>query len=136
MNISPVKVYPYGTMITKVYDTRTQAKREQILLNMALNQAADKADLNTTERLAINKAFFPDGNGLVVFPKGKTSADFVYYPIDKRYDEFESETSELKIPENIKQHSITWSQKSDKGSFQENLDRALKKLYLELNGNL
>ncbi|MBE7704926.1 MAG: hypothetical protein E7Z90_03820 [Cyanobacteria bacterium SIG29] len=102
---------------------------ENAELKIALQQAADNADLNLTERLAINKKFFPDGDGFDTTPKYDDILEITtYYKKDSdEKDNFNEEALELALRTTDGVVKDTHRQ-SSKSSFQTNLENALKKL--------
>ena len=103
---------------------------ENVELRTALSQAVDAANLNVSERAALNHAFY---NGEQVFPlfkKGEQIASINYFHKNGEIgvnDSFTKEVMSIKVPEDVsivKEKYMT----SQKGNFQANLDNALKKL--------
>ena len=73
-------------------------------LRACLDKAVEDANLNVTERLALNKTFFPKGGGFNLFPEGKPVYDFNYYITPNNLlenDEFVAEAEELTFPEHV-----------------------------------
>ncbi len=95
---------------------------------MYLQYAVDKANLNVSERLAINEAFYPNGGGFDLFQKGAEEANAVIYSngANDFQDTFTRELLEIEIPDGIAFKVRT--QKSAKGNFETNLAMAISKL--------
>ena len=95
---------------------------------MYLQYAIDKADLNVSERLAINEAFYPNGGGFDLFQKDKSEAEVILYKNgkDDEQDEFTKELIQIEVPKNVSFNIKT--QTSQKGNFETNLTNALNKL--------
>ena len=97
---------------------------ENAELRATLEKAVEDANLNVTERMALNKKFFPNGDGFKLFPTDTNYCEFNFYlkkgsPVT---DEF-VKAAESVIPE----YQISYSQ---------NLQNALKKLKRVLEGNI
>ena len=118
-------------------EPREDRALENVELKTALEQAADKANLNVTERMALNKKFYPNGGGFSLFPKDSNFGQYTFYykKGSSDSDEFIKEVQSVKIPENICRikQSIY---KSSKNSYEQNLQNALKKLKRVLQGNI
>ncbi len=131
MNINGVKEIPAGLLKWKPDPGMTI---ENVELRAMLDKAVDDAKLNVTERMALNKRFFPNGGGFELFPKNVRVPQFNYFhkPGELVKDSFTREVQALEIPEDvsrIKEYML----KSSKGNFRANLDNALKKLKKVLN---
>lgn len=127
------KVIPMGL----IKGSNPRQTIENVELRATLEKAVEDAKLNVTERMALNKKFFPNGGGFNLFPEGIRVPKFntFYRPGQVEADAFTKEVQAIKIPEDIclkKEHIM----KSSKGNFQANLDNALKKLRKVLNGNI
>ena len=99
-------------------------------LRIALEQAVDAANLNLTERMAINKQFFPNGDGFKLVPPDTDVVEITTYykKDDTELDDFAAEAMQIAgesgndlVRETVKH--------SEKGNFQTNLDNALAKLF-------
>ncbi len=134
MNVKGVaEVIPMG--LIKGYNPKQTI--ENVELRATLEKAVEDAKLNVTERMALNKKFFPNGGGFNLFPDNIEIPHFniFYKPGQSDIDSFTKEVFSVKIPENIcrrKSHIL----KSSKGNFQANFDNALKKLKKVLDGNI
>lgn len=110
---------------------------ENVELRATLEQAVEKANLNVTERMALNKKFFPNGGGFKLFPTDTNYGEFNLY-LKKgtpATDEFVKAAESVEIPEHIcriKQHVY----RSSKSSYSQNLQNALNKLKRVLQGNI
>ena len=125
MKVSAIEI-PSGLIKKPVDRSQTIENAE---LRIALEQAVDAADLNLTERLALNKEFFPQGNGFKIIPPNEDILELTtFITEDGVQDEFSEEAWEIAMrnPDGIYKVTIA---KSDKNSFQTNLDNALEKLY-------
>lgn len=125
MKVSAIEI-PSGLIKKPVDRSQTIENAE---LRIALEQAVDAADLNLTERLALNKEFFPQGNGFKIIPPNEDILELTtFITEDGVQDEFSEEACEIAMrnPDGIYKVTIA---KSDKNSFQTNLDNALEKLY-------
>ena len=93
-----------------------------------LQYAVNKANLNVSERLAINEAFYPNGGGFDLFQKGAEEANAVIYSngTNDFQDTFTRELLKMKVPDGVAYRVKT--QKSDKGNFETNLAMAISKL--------
>lgn len=94
-----------------------------------LENAADKAGLNVTERLALNKMFYPNGGGFKLFPDVPVQTINIFYKRNSNpeADEFIRETKELKFPNRVCR--VQWNERLSKNdSFHTNLNNALKKM--------
>ncbi len=134
MTISSITEIPLG-LIRKPQDPRLTI--ENVELRAVLDKAVNDAGLNVTERMALNKKFFPNGGGFELFPKEARVARFntFYRPGQEYQDSFTREVEAVKLPEDVcmRQERIM---RSKKGNFQANLDNALKKLGKVLKGNV
>ena len=110
---------------------------ENAELRATLEQAADKANLNVTERMAINKKFYPNGGGFRLFPTDTNLCEYtLYYKKGcPDTDEFIKQTQSLKIPENICRIKQS-VHRSSKNCYEKNLENAIKKLKQVLKGNI
>ena len=110
---------------------------DNIDLRVSLEKAVEDANLNVTERLALNEKFFPNGGGFNLFPKNEPiPKNTMYYkPGVPPNDSFTRKAESIKIPKhiNIINEIII---KSSKSNFQTNLEHALKKLKRVLQGNI
>ncbi len=98
---------------------------ENAELRATLEKAVEDANLNVTERMALNKKFFPHGDGFKLFPTDTNYGEFNFYlkkgsPVT---DEFIKAAETITIPEYQR-------------SYSQNLQNALKKLKRVLQGNL
>lgn len=126
MKVVPIES-PAG-LIRKPVDRNNSVENKE--LRIALEQAVDAADLNLTERMAINKQFFPKGDGFKLVPPDTDVIEITtYYKKDEtELDDFAQEAMQIAaasgndlVHEAVKQ--------SKKGNFQTNLESALSKLY-------
>ncbi len=125
MEVSAIEI-PSG-LIKAPTDRRKTVENSE--LRIALEQAVDVADLNLTERLAINKEFFPHGDGFRVAPLTEDILELTtFYTVDGEDDKFNEEARRIAMrnSDGIYRETIKKSQKS---SFQTNLENALNKLY-------
>lgn len=103
-----------------------------------MKKAADDANLNVTERLALNHKFFAKGGGFELFPQHIQVPQLNHFynsSTDNFDDSFTKEVAKLEIPEHISRIKNNFK-KSSKGNFQTNLDNALKKLKKVLDNNI
>ncbi len=131
MEVSAIEI-PSG-LIRKPVDRRDTIENAE--LRIALEQAVDSADLNLTERLAINKEFFPHGDGFRVAPLTEDILELTtFYTADGEDDKFNEEARQLAIKNSDGVYKET-IKKSNKSSFQTNLENALDKLYKVFKGS-
>ncbi len=107
------------------------ANLDNIELRVTLEKAVEDADLNVTERAALNHKFFPHGDGFKLFPLDKDTAEFSIYKKDdddKFDDPFSRELKEIKCPEHVTTIDAQTCY-SKQGNYLQNLNNALKKLY-------
>ena len=104
---------------------------DNVELRVTLQKAVDDADLNVSERMALNKKFFPNGGGVPLCKKGAKEVYITTFHKPGKTlsdDEFAKECDAIddKLPENVD----IWEKfsKSKKGNYKTNLDNALKKL--------
>ena len=126
-----MKVVPIETasgLIRKPLDRSATLENKE--LRIALEQAVEVANLNLTERLAINKQFFPKGDGFKVVPLDKDVLEITtYYKKDEaEFDDFAQEAMKIAIDNGNGLIKET-VKPSKKGNFQTNLDNALAKLF-------
>ncbi len=126
-----MKVVPIETasgLIKKPTDRRQSIENAE--LRIALEQAVDVAGLNLTEKLALNKEFFPKGDGFKITPLEEDVIEITtYYKKDEaEFDDFAEEAMKIAI-ENGNGLIKETVKKSKKGNFQTNLDNALAKMY-------
>ncbi len=134
MSVQPVNVIVFPKGLIK---GRSQSI-DNIDLRVSLEKAVNDADLNVTERMALNEKFFPNGGGFELFPKGKENCQFSLYPKSDKLDEkdvFLKEINEVNIPDDIA-YSETLIIPSKEGTFNKNLENALKKLSEALKGKI
>ena len=125
MKVSAIEI-PSGLIKKPIDRSQTLENAE---LRIALEQAVDAADLNLTERLALNKEFFPEGNGFKIIPPNEDILEITtYITKDGEEDKFSKEAAEIAMNNSDGIYKIT-VMKSDKNSFQTNLESALEKLY-------
>ena len=126
MKVVPIES-PSG-LIKKPAD-RSQSV-ENAELRIALEQAVEVAGLNLSERLALNKEFFPKGDGFKIAPLDKDVVEITtYYKKDEaEFDDFAQEAMKIAIDSGngLIKETVKPSKKSN---FQANLDNALAKLY-------
>ncbi len=106
------------------------ANLENIELRATLEKAVEDANLNVTERAALNHEFFPHGDGFNLFPKNTDTAEFTIFLKDKNNDfndSFSKELEEINKPSYIK-NTDTIFIRSEGNNFKRNLENALKKL--------
>ncbi|MCD7780032.1 MAG: hypothetical protein LUH05_05100 [Candidatus Gastranaerophilales bacterium] len=131
-----VKIIPVGLIIKKTDPKQTI---ENVELRTALEQAVENADLYVTERMALNKKFYPNGGGFELFSKNNDEPPvFMFYSNKKggkSSDSFTKEVESIKIPEDICRIK-TGVRNSSKSNYQANLDNALRKLKNVLKGNI
>lgn len=111
---------------------------ENVELRATLEKAVDDANLNVSERLALNKKFFPNGGGFPLLKKNAESAEITeFYKKGRELasDTFSKDISELKIHGEVPVVKLSVT-KSSKSNFQTNLSNALKKLKKVLNGSM
>ncbi len=123
-----LEIIPMGLITRENQDP--SLTKENTELKVDLQRAVEKAELNVTERMALNKQFYPNGGGFDLFSKNENTAKFnlFYVPGETTFDDsFTKEIRNLKLPEEIckTQERIMPSSKSN---FQTNLDNALNKL--------
>ena len=72
---------------------------ENVELRATLEKAVEDAKLNVTERMALNKKFFPNGGGFNLFPEGIRVPKFntFYRPGQVEADAFTKEVQAIKI---------------------------------------
>ena len=126
MKVVPIES-PSG-LIRKPADKRQSVENAE--LRIALEQAVDAADLNLTERLAINKQFFPNGDGFRLVPQNADTIEITtYYKKDEtELDDFAAEAMQI-AAESGNEMVYETVKPSKKGNFQTNLESALSKLY-------
>ncbi len=134
MKITGIQEIPAG-LIKKTPDPRLTI--DNVELRATFDKAVEDAKLNVTERMALNKKFFPNGGGFELFPSDirVPQFNFFYKPGELAKDSFTREIESVKIPEDIsiiKEYRL----KSSKGCFQTNLDNALKKLKKVLKNDI
>ncbi|MGM9994366.1 MAG: hypothetical protein ACI37R_06525 [Candidatus Avigastranaerophilus sp.] len=113
---------------------------ENVELRVALEKAVDDANLNVSERLALNKKFFPNGGGFPLVNKNVSIPEVTeFYQKGKglEQDSFSRELSDVELELQGKNGIIyTLMQKSPKDNFQTNLENALNKLKEVLKGHI
>ncbi len=134
MRVNKITEIPSGFITTNPTDPKYTI--ENVELRCTLEKAIDDANLNATERMALNKQFYPDGGGFAVFTDdGKPARFNIFY--NKEYnpetDSFTREIKNIKLPEYANRVEKR-SYHSSKSNFQANLDNALKKLKKVLKG--
>ena len=139
MAISKINGIPLDKKVTPVGIIKPQPTRtiEDVELRASLEKAVDDAHLNVTERLALNKQFFPNGGGFNLFPKNVIVPQFTFYykKGDTQVDEFTREAESIKFPQRISRYESS-IRKSNKSCFEKNLENALKKLNKVLQGKI
>ena len=75
MKVVPIES-PSGLIRKPVDRSATLENKE---LRIALEQAVDAANLNLTERMAINKQFFPNGDGFKLVPPDTDVVEITTY---------------------------------------------------------
>lgn len=105
---------------------------ENVELRAMLHKAVDDADLNVSERMALNKRFFPYGGGVPVCKNGvsKVYINTFHKPGEPAgEDSFAKECNTLdeEYPQSVK-YICEKSCESNKSNYQTNLNNALKKL--------
>ena len=118
---------------------RPQGKSlDSVELRVALEKAVDDANLNVSERMALNKKFFPNGGGVPLFKEGETTPRITtYYKKGQKpgQDKFSKQIDNLKQLDKF-EYTCHKTEKSDKGNYKTNLKNALNKLGSVLKGNL
>ena len=126
MKVVPIES-PSG-LIRKPVDRRDTLENKE--LRIALEQAVDVAGLNLTERLAINKKFFPNGDGFKIVPPNADVLELTTFYKKGQYeeDDFAKEATRIayRSGAEIIEEKVKPSRKSN---YQTNLDNALAKLY-------
>ncbi len=119
-----LRVNPVGLIKGREYRTL-----DSVEIKATLDKAVDDAHLNVTERLALNKEFFPNGGGFELFPKNVSVPEFTFYykKGSAAVDEFTREAETVKIPDRISRISQT-VRRSNKNCFEKNLENAISKL--------
>ena len=124
VNNNNFQVIPSG-LLRKV--PLQDAALRNIELKLTLDKAVDEADLNVTERLALNEEFFPNGGGFDLFKDNQQELQMNIFFNNNSKDEFTKTISEIEIPENVSYMDVKFI-KSSKSNLQANLENALKKL--------
>ena len=126
MKVVPIES-PSG-LLRKPVDRRQSVENAE--LRIALEQAVDAAGLNLTERMAINKQFFPNGDGFKLVPPDPDVVEITtYYKKDEtELDDFAQDAMQIAAAsgKDLVRETI---KPSKKGNFQANLDNALAKLF-------
>lgn len=126
MKVVPIES-PSG-LLRKPVDRRQSVENAE--LRIALEQAVDAAGLNLTERMAINKQFFPNGDGFKLVPPDTDVVEITtYYKKDEtELDYFAQDAMQIAAAsgKDLVRETI---KPSKKGNFQANLDNALAKLF-------
>ena len=126
MKVVPIES-PSGLIRKPVDRSATLENKE---LRIALEQAVDAANLNLTERMAINKQFFPNGDGFKLVPPDTDVVEITtYYKKDEtELDDFAQDAMQIAAAsgKDLVRETI---KPSKKGNFQANLDNALAKLF-------
>ncbi len=128
MEVEGIEI-PSGLMRGKIMNPQNHSI-ENVYTRMRLEEAVEKADLNVTERLALNQKFFPNGGGFDLFPENKHS-----YRINHFYnrlgspetDTFIKQADSLEKPDHVCRITKRFYPSSE-DSFNTNLKLALKKL--------
>lgn len=117
---------PVGLMKSPINRSMTI---ENVELRAALDKAVEDANLNVTERMALNKMFYPNGGGFELFPKNVQVPVFNMFhkPGQVFQDSFTKEVDSIKIPEYVSRVNER-TLRSSKGNFKANFDNAIKKL--------
>lgn len=121
---------PSGLMINQIRNDSPKYTVANAYRHIFLEQAVDRADLNVTERMALNKKFFPDGGGFELFPKSKKTAMFNIFWNDGKtpfQDSFTKEIEQLKLPKYVCKVKKRYF-RSSKSNLQSNLENAIRKL--------
>ena len=95
-----------------------------------IEQAVKDANLNVTERMALNETFFPNGGGFELFPDSvyEHESTIYYNPIiPPERDEFINKTMSLKVPDDVSIYKYIFKE-GKKSSLALNLESALSKL--------
>lgn len=139
MSISKINGVPLTRTVNPVGLIRGKESTtlENVELRATLEKAVEDAQLNVTERMALNKKFFPNGGGFELFPKNQTVPEFTFYQKKGSLglDSFSKEVQAVKIPEDICRISQR-VRRSSKGCFQKNYENAMKKLKQVLSGKI
>lgn len=125
-----IEEIPSGLMVNQIRNYSPKHTIANAYRHVFLEQAVDSADLNVTERMALNKKFFPHGGGFELFPKTKNAASFNIFweeGASPLKDTFTREVEQLKLPEHVCRIKKRYF-RSSKSNLQANLDNALKKL--------
>ena len=128
MSIKCVEI-PSGLMKEYINRPTPAVTKQDIKNRKMLEKAVDDAELNITERMALNKRFFPNGGGFNIFPNIPVQTINIFYKRNSNPedDEFIRETKQLEFPNRVCR--VKWNERlSKKDSFQANLDNAIKKL--------
>ena len=126
--MSRVKEIPSGLMLGYInrpkYNPKPDRKKQEVL-----RKAVDKADLNVTERMALNEVFYPNGGGFELFPDAPIYTKNIFIKRNSNPDDdmFIKKTESLSYPEHVCR-IITNTYLSSKDSLQANFDNAIKKL--------
>ena len=126
MKTNPIGLYP--SIVKMPTDRRKTVENTE--LRVALEQAVDEADLNVSERLAINEAFFPKGDGFAPIPKDRDILEITtYYNIDgkRSEDDFAHRAFEIAADHGdkiVKENFVLSAKCNRKGNF----DKAIEKL--------
>ncbi len=127
MSIKGIEI-PSGLMKGHINQPNLGPKHDKKKKEM-LDNAANKAGLNVTERLALNEVFYPNGGGFDLFPSAPvyTKNIFIKRNTNPDDDMFIQKTKALGYPEHVCR-IITKTYRSSKDSLEANLDNAIKKL--------
>ena len=111
---------------------------ENVELRAALEKAVEDANLNVSERFALNQKFFPNGGGFNLAPASKAPIEYTLFCRKGENINQDTFTKELLAQDVDNPTGLTKEmlRRSSKGNFQTNLDNALEKLKKVLTGNI
>ncbi len=129
MRVNGISEIPSGLMLDKI-NNPNNVSIENLYRRFELEDAVERADLNVTERMALNRKFYPNGGGFNLFPENVPIYKFnMYYKKGSlpEEDTFTKEIESLTLPEHVcRVQKRTYV--SSKYNFSSNLDNAIKKL--------
>ena len=110
--------------------SRSNKSIKDIELKDMVERAVKDANLNVTERMALNETFFPNGGGFELFPEDTYAHELtIYYNpiIPPENDEFVNKTLKIKVPDYVSVYKYIFKD-GKKPSLTLNLESALSKL--------
>ncbi len=121
-------VIPSGLLEDEFF--RREKTIDDLELRTTLEKAVKDANLNVTERLALNETFFPNGGGFELFPPDihEYESTLYYVPnMPPESDTFITKALNIDTPNSVCIHKYI-TRKSKKPSLVVNLETALEKL--------